>query len=126
MFFQVSGVESFRSGTTFVLCDGSEVEADAILFCTGYSFEFPFLDLSCNVRAVNQQVIQSKILFLHLCRPFNVLRLIAFNLRYLDLGTCFWTTQISGNIFFFSYGFQISLEFNAIFNISFQYLFVSK
>jgi hypothetical protein len=84
MFFQVSGVESFRSGTTFVLCDGSEVEADAILFCTGYSFEFPFLDLSCNVRAVNQQVIQSKILFLHLClcRPFNVLRLIAFFLTY--------------------------------------------
>ena len=46
-FEQVSGVKSLKSGTknTFILRDGSEVEADAILYCTGV-YDFFLLSLT--------------------------------------------------------------------------------
>lgn len=40
---QVAGVAS-ANGSTFILRDGSEVTADAIIYCTGYLFAYPFLD----------------------------------------------------------------------------------
>jgi len=57
-FEQVSGVKSLKSGTknTFILRDGSEVEADAILYCTGYEYSFPFLSASCKVSVKDNTV----------------------------------------------------------------------
>lgn len=56
LLFQVRGVEAFQSPSSFVLSDGTSLEADAILFCTGYSFEFGFLHPDCRVSVVNNQV----------------------------------------------------------------------
>lgn len=36
--------------------DGSSSSSDAIVFCTGYQFEFPFLDESCNIQVQNSRV----------------------------------------------------------------------
>lgn len=41
---QVSGVVSCSGPKEFELSDGSRLEADVILFCTGYHYTFPFLD----------------------------------------------------------------------------------
>jgi hypothetical protein len=37
------------------LNDGSSVDADAVVFCTGYSFNFPFLDAECRVSVESHQ-----------------------------------------------------------------------
>jgi cation diffusion facilitator CzcD-associated flavoprotein CzcO len=37
-------IESFPGGTTVRFADGSEVEADVIVYCTGYQISFPFFD----------------------------------------------------------------------------------
>jgi len=54
----VSGVKALKEGTdkTFVLHDGSEIEADAILYCTGYEYSFPFLKDTCKVTVENNTV----------------------------------------------------------------------
>lgn len=46
---QVVGVESVH-GTTFHLKDGSSIDAEVFLFCTGYKYSFPFLDENCGIR----------------------------------------------------------------------------
>jgi dimethylaniline monooxygenase (N-oxide forming) len=37
-------IESFPGGTTVRFVDGSELEADVIVYCTGYQIAFPFFD----------------------------------------------------------------------------------
>ncbi|XP_015116211.1 flavin-containing monooxygenase FMO GS-OX-like 4 [Diachasma alloeum] len=46
---QVMGVESI-DGDKFTLKDGTVLTADALLYCTGYEFAFPFLHEECKVR----------------------------------------------------------------------------
>ncbi|XP_046746523.1 flavin-containing monooxygenase FMO GS-OX-like 4 isoform X2 [Diprion similis] len=41
----VTGVE----GNRFILKDGTSVEADAFMYCTGYKYSFPFLDETCGI-----------------------------------------------------------------------------
>ncbi|KAF2366274.1 Flavin monooxygenase-like [Trinorchestia longiramus] len=55
---QASGIVGVKegSGDTFVLKDGTEVVADAILYCTGYYYVFPFLSPSCGVTVKDNQV----------------------------------------------------------------------
>uniref|UniRef100_A0A6A7G035 Flavin-containing monooxygenase n=1 Tax=Hirondellea gigas TaxID=1518452 RepID=A0A6A7G035_9CRUS len=55
---QVSGITALKDGTkdVFVLKDGSEIQANALLYCTGYEFTFPFLSEECGVHVVEQQV----------------------------------------------------------------------
>ena len=45
---QVSGIEKIN-GNIFDLKDGSQVKADALIFCTGYLYDFSFLDSSCGI-----------------------------------------------------------------------------
>ncbi|XP_064108103.1 uncharacterized protein LOC135216603 isoform X4 [Macrobrachium nipponense] len=59
---QVRGVvEATENG--FNLMDGSHIEADVIMFCTGYEFSFPFLTKDCGI-TVEDNVV--KPLYKHL------------------------------------------------------------
>ncbi|KAA0202625.1 hypothetical protein HAZT_HAZT009104 [Hyalella azteca] len=55
---QKAGIVGVKQGTsnTLVLKDGSELEVDALLYCTGYYYTFPFLADSCGVTVEDQQV----------------------------------------------------------------------
>lgn len=52
---QVAGVESVRE-TIFHLKDGTTIEADVFLFCTGYRYSFPFLDENCCIQVDDNYV----------------------------------------------------------------------
>ncbi|XP_021928625.1 flavin-containing monooxygenase FMO GS-OX-like 3 isoform X2 [Zootermopsis nevadensis] len=53
---QVPGIKSAsREGFTFH--DDSTAEADALIYCTGYRFEFPFLTPECKVRTEGRRVM---------------------------------------------------------------------
>ena len=41
---------------SMILTDGREVEIDAVIFCTGYTREFPFLDESCHVQVKEKRI----------------------------------------------------------------------
>ncbi|XP_011708343.1 PREDICTED: flavin-containing monooxygenase FMO GS-OX-like 4 isoform X1 [Wasmannia auropunctata] len=54
---QVAGVESIHE-TTFYLKDGTTIDAiDVFLFCTGYKYNFPFLDENCGIQVDSNYVI---------------------------------------------------------------------
>lgn len=42
--------------TGFVLADGTHVEAEAILYCTGYKYKFPFLTDECGIEVKDNHV----------------------------------------------------------------------
>lgn len=46
---QVSGVEKI-SDKTFILRDGSNVQADSFVYCTGYKYSFPFFHHTCSIK----------------------------------------------------------------------------
>ncbi|XP_043287765.1 flavin-containing monooxygenase FMO GS-OX-like 4 [Venturia canescens] len=46
---QVAGVEKI-SNKQFTLRDGTNVEVDSFIYCTGYKYTFPFLDESCSIK----------------------------------------------------------------------------
>ncbi|XP_076056880.1 uncharacterized protein LOC143034553 [Oratosquilla oratoria] len=53
---QVRGVvEATEKG--FIMADGEKYNADAIVYCTGYEYTFPFLDESCGITVKNNQVM---------------------------------------------------------------------
>ncbi|XP_043221853.1 flavin-containing monooxygenase FMO GS-OX-like 2 [Amphibalanus amphitrite] len=52
---QTVGIERM-DGSEAVLLDGSRVEVDVLMFCTGYEFVFPFLSPECGVSVVDRQV----------------------------------------------------------------------
>ena len=41
---------------SIVLVDGSQYKIDAVIFCTGYSREFPFLDESCHLDVTDKRI----------------------------------------------------------------------
>ncbi|XP_014291635.1 senecionine N-oxygenase [Halyomorpha halys] len=43
-------------GSTVHFVDGTEVEVDAILYCTGYKYNFPFLDENCGIQINNNYI----------------------------------------------------------------------
>lgn len=59
---QVKGAVKAASNG-FTLIDGTFVEADFILYCTGYQYSFPFLSDNCGIQIENNQV---KPLYKHL------------------------------------------------------------
>lgn len=53
---QVAGVESIHE-TTFRLKDGTTIDAvDVFLLCTGYKYNFPFLDKNCGIQVDSNYV----------------------------------------------------------------------
>ncbi|XP_029667204.1 flavin-containing monooxygenase FMO GS-OX-like 4 [Formica exsecta] len=53
---QVAGVQSIHE-TTFHLRDGTTVnDINILIFCTGYKYNFPFLDKNCGIRIDNNYV----------------------------------------------------------------------
>ena len=48
------------------MTDGSKIEVDAVLLCTGYHYDFPFLSQECNVE-VQGRVVQP--LYKHMLHP---------------------------------------------------------
>ncbi|XP_071563657.1 uncharacterized protein [Temnothorax nylanderi] len=53
---QVAGIESIHE-TTFRLKDGTTVDAiDVFLLCTGYTYNFPFLDKNCGIQVDSNHV----------------------------------------------------------------------
>ncbi|XP_011635501.1 flavin-containing monooxygenase FMO GS-OX-like 2 isoform X1 [Pogonomyrmex barbatus] len=53
---QVAGVESIH-GTTFYLKDGTIIDTiDVFLFCTGYKYNFPFLDKNCGIQVESNYI----------------------------------------------------------------------
>ncbi|XP_053975696.1 uncharacterized protein LOC128874712 [Hylaeus volcanicus] len=52
---QVMGVERIDEGR-IVLKDQSSVTADVFMFCTGYRYDFPFLNENCGIRVDNNYV----------------------------------------------------------------------
>ncbi|XP_078609484.1 uncharacterized protein LOC144880836 isoform X1 [Branchiostoma floridae x Branchiostoma japonicum] len=46
---QSTGIKSFRSPRTVEFKNGEELNADAVIYCTGYSYSFPFLTRECGV-----------------------------------------------------------------------------
>lgn len=52
---QISGIDRFENGT-FILKDNSSVCADALMFCTGYNYDYPFLDNSTGITVDNNYV----------------------------------------------------------------------
>lgn len=53
---QVPGIKS-ASIEGFTLLDDSSVIADALIYCTGYKFDFPFLTPECKVRIEGRRVM---------------------------------------------------------------------
>lgn len=53
---QVRGAVA-ASENGFTLADGSFVEADAIVYCTGYEFSFPFLSEECGITVEDNVVV---------------------------------------------------------------------
>ncbi|KAB7507516.1 Flavin-containing monooxygenase FMO GS-OX-like 1 [Armadillidium nasatum] len=60
--FQVKGVKGAKENG-FELKDDTFIEADAIIYCTGYEYVFPFLSSSCNITVEDNQV---KTLYKHM------------------------------------------------------------
>ena len=57
--FNVIEAQAIREVNEFgkvVFEDGEEVEADAIIFCTGYLYDLPFLDQSCGISVQDGRV----------------------------------------------------------------------
>ncbi|KYN06006.1 PREDICTED: flavin-containing monooxygenase FMO GS-OX-like 3 [Cyphomyrmex costatus] len=52
---QKSGVESIQ-GNTFTFRDGSTVEVDDFIYCTGYEFTYPFMSAKVEIRTDNDHV----------------------------------------------------------------------
>ncbi|XP_046385336.1 flavin-containing monooxygenase FMO GS-OX4-like isoform X2 [Ischnura elegans] len=48
-------VSAFEGG--FVLEDGRKCEADMVLFCTGYQYNFPFLSSDCKIQVIDNRVV---------------------------------------------------------------------
>ncbi|XP_058808107.1 uncharacterized protein LOC131673816 [Phymastichus coffea] len=53
---QVPGVVVVANDSELVLKDGSRVNADTFIYCTGYAYEFPFLDSSSAITAEDKRV----------------------------------------------------------------------
>jgi len=53
---QISGLKGVEGKGTFSLRDGGSVDADAVLFCTGYRYVFPFLHEECGI-SVHDSVV---------------------------------------------------------------------
>ncbi|KAK0084593.1 hypothetical protein PV325_006762 [Microctonus aethiopoides] len=52
---QVQGIESIN-GNNFTLNDGTIIIADALIYCTGYYFTFPFLTDECQIKVIDNYV----------------------------------------------------------------------
>lgn len=52
---QVQGLESIN-GNNFTLNDGTIIIADALIYCTGYHFTFPFLTDECQIKVIDNYV----------------------------------------------------------------------
>ena len=53
---QVRGIVECITENGFLLSDGSKIQVDALIYCTGYEYSFPFLSDSCSVRVENRQI----------------------------------------------------------------------
>lgn len=53
---QVPGIKS-ASSEGFTFLDGSTAKADALIYCTGYKFDFPFLTPECKVEIQGRRVM---------------------------------------------------------------------
>ena len=49
-------ITSVSNDGTVCFDDGEQEKVDAILFCTGYNFSFPFLHCDCNIQVRNNRV----------------------------------------------------------------------
>jgi len=54
----ISGTISRLEADSVVLSDEKEVSPDAIIYCTGYELDFPFLDASCGVRVTESARVE--------------------------------------------------------------------
>ena len=54
---EVRGIAACITDYGFILNDGSKIQVDSVLFCTGYEFNFPFLD-SANIISNDGQVVK--------------------------------------------------------------------
>ena len=63
---QTSAIHSVSSDGTVHFENGEQHRADAILFCTGYKFSFPFLSEECKTEVINGRVSP---LYKHLFHP---------------------------------------------------------
>lgn len=52
----VSGTSHVSEDGSVVLDDGSSLEVDAIILCTGYEYDFPFLSAECGISVCNHRV----------------------------------------------------------------------
>jgi hypothetical protein len=51
---QISGVIECTGDKSFALSDGNYVQdIDVLLYCSGYKYSFPFLDISCGIEILN-------------------------------------------------------------------------
>ena len=51
---QISGIVECIGDSNFLLSDGSKVDdVDVLLYCSGYKYNFPFLDKSCGIEVAN-------------------------------------------------------------------------
>ena len=55
-FIEKPSIKCIGENGDIVFEDGSQVKADVIVYCTGYSFNFPFLDKSCGISVSNGRV----------------------------------------------------------------------
>lgn len=53
---ECQSIKEINENGEIVFEDGSVSEADAILYCTGYLFDFPFLDEKCRIEVENGRV----------------------------------------------------------------------
>lgn len=62
-------IESIKEGNIVVLQDWKEKLVDAILFCTGYEYCFPFLTPECKVTQKNKHIQQLYLHLIHMIYP---------------------------------------------------------
>lgn len=51
----VSGIQTFKTDSV-VLNDGTEEPVDAVIFCTGYVFDMPFLHEKCKIKTTHGRI----------------------------------------------------------------------
>jgi len=98
---QRAGVVRLKDGTedVFVLKDGTEIQADAIVFCTGYQYTYPFLDPSCGLEVRDNQVTPLYRHLVHARHPTMCLPGIPFKVApfpCMDVQVRYFVSTISG------------------------------
>ena len=81
---QVAGVVS-AEGNTLILKDGSRIQAEVFIYCTGYEYAFPFLDEASGLKVGDNRVAPLYKHMVNVQHPSMALIGLPFNALFFSL-----------------------------------------